>query len=87
MSSAQSRALRDLEARNKRLHALLVAVLLSQGGSVRVPWATLESAMASSVTTVKDGDDMLIWLGEADHRPGLPRPERRFPRLGGLLRG
>lgn len=87
MSSAQARALRESQARERRLHGLLVAVLLSQGGVVRVPMATLASAMLSSVTTVQEGDDLLIWLGESQHRPGLPRPERRFPRIGGLLRG
>lgn len=74
MTSAERRAAREAEQARGKAHDLLVAVLLAQGGHVRIPWSVVESGMRSSVTTVREGDELVIWLGEPEHRPEPARP-------------
>lgn len=72
MTSAERRALKDMERERDKIRGLLVAVLLQQGGSVRIPRTILESVDASSISTRMDGDEFVIWLGILENEPARP---------------
>lgn len=84
MSTAERRAAKEAATQRDKAHDLLVAVLAKEGGVIRVPRKVIESAMRSSVSTVWEGDMLVIWLGEVEHRP---EPEPVPSGLLGRLRG
>lgn len=78
MTTAQSRAIKDLTAEKDALLDVLVGILHKEGGIVRVPWNVMTEARRAPIKTYLEDGDLVVSL-DAVLVPAKPTSRlRRF---------
>jgi hypothetical protein len=94
MTSAQSRALRQIAEREASLRQskdelldVLLAILAASGGSVKVPMGVVESTFRQEVILEYTADDLIVSTATAAEKRGPARMRVARRVLGSLFSG